>query len=172
MNKILIIAFSSSMLFGSDIYDTDFIPRLVNFLIFAGIIYYLLFDKLRVFLDDRKEGIQGKLSQAQEKLSSSKKQKIQAHSKIQESEKLALEIIKMSKDECKHIAKQYKKQTEQMLITIKKSYEDRMILDARSVKIDITKNILDDAVDDAFSSISQDQIVEIINTKIAKKRVA
>lgn len=170
MNKILIITSLSSVLFGADIYDTDFIPRAVNFLIFIGILYYLLADKFKTFLDNRKEEIQGRLTQAQEKLANSKKQKIQASTKIQESEKLALEIIKTAKNECKNIAKQYQKQTEHMLSSMKKSYEERMMLDTRSAKVDIAKIILNDVVDNSFGSISQEQVVKIINNKIINKR--
>lgn len=168
MNKILLVVFiSSSFLFGSSIETTDFIPRVVNFTIFAGIIYYLIADKLKEFLGSRQEEIRSKLSEAQEKLANSKKQKLQAFTKIQESEKMALEIIKVAKDECKNIKKQYKEQTNQSLASMKRTYEDRMLLDARRVKIEVTKEILDEFVDDSFSSISQEQIINIINSKVA-----
>ncbi|VAY87732.1 ATP synthase F0 sector subunit b [hydrothermal vent metagenome] len=167
MNKILLLVCLSSILFGADIMETDFIPRVVNFLIFVGIAYYLIANQIKDMLNKRKEDIQQQLAQAQEKLANSKKQKIQASIKIQESEKLSLDIIKTAKDECKNIDKRYKKQTEQALLSIKKGYEDKMKLDTRRAKVEVTKEVLNDFINDSFNSISQEEIVNIINKKVA-----
>ena len=51
MKKMLfiILALSPLALFASEDVQTDIIPRTVNFLIFAGIVYFILADKLKDF---------------------------------------------------------------------------------------------------------------------------
>jgi F-type H+-transporting ATPase subunit b len=167
MKKILLLITLSSFLFSSSLEGTDFIPRLVNFLIFAGIIYYLIADKIKDALNSRTTEIQTTLTQAQEKLSQSKKQKLQASNKAQESEKMSLDIIKVAKEDCKVITKKYKEQTKQSIISMKKVYEDRIDLEARQARIQSTQEILNSLIDDSLDSLSQEQIINIINKKVA-----
>ena len=63
---------------------TDIIPRTVHFLIFAAILYWLIADKLRAFLNGRSDEIATRLSAAQEKVKAAKIEKENALAKVEE----------------------------------------------------------------------------------------
>ena len=52
--------------------DTDFVPRLINFVIFAGILWYLLADKVKEFYSNRSKAIATAFSQIEEQLKKSR----------------------------------------------------------------------------------------------------
>ena len=56
MKKMLfvVLVLSPLAVFANENVETDIIPRVVNFTIFAAIVYFLLADKLKVFFADRK----------------------------------------------------------------------------------------------------------------------
>ena len=167
MKKLVLFFLGSSLLFGSDLSTTDFIPRVVNFIIFVSILYYILADKIRDFLKGSTEEVQKRLQEATSKLDASKKQKSNASNKVHESEKLALEIIKQAKDEGKIIAKQYSEQTKRMMSTIKKNHEEIMMLDSKKVQREVSKEILEQVIDESLDSLSQAQMIQILNQQIA-----
>ena len=89
---LLLLCLSPMALFAAgevNFKETDFIPRVVNFLIFVAILYYLVYDKLVAYFKSRKTDIEKQLQTAQDKLLKSKKQKTDIKNKILENEKLA-----------------------------------------------------------------------------------
>jgi F-type H+-transporting ATPase subunit b len=167
MKKILLLLTLSTFLLSNGLEGTDYIPRAVNFLIFVSILYYILADKIRDAMSSRQSDIQNQLSAAQDKLAQSKKQKQQSISKVTESQKMAKDIIKTAEDECKSISKKYKEQTKNNISSLKKSYEDKMSMQLRQVKIDVTKDILDSFVDDSLDSLTKEKMINIISKKVA-----
>jgi F-type H+-transporting ATPase subunit b len=168
MNKILIIMFSlSSFLFSSDLMNTDFVPRLVNFLIFVSIIYYLIADKIKLALSSRQENIKTSLEKVQKKLQESKKIKESMNLKLEKSEKLAADIVKNAKKDCETISKKYKIQTEVLIENIKKSYKDKTDVKSRLLKIEVTSEILDDFIIQSLGKVSNQDISNTIKKEVA-----
>jgi F-type H+-transporting ATPase subunit b len=86
--KVLIaLIFSSGILYASEDTQTDIVPRVVNFLIFASIIYYLLADKIKEFFKNRKDEISAKLESVQVKVKESKKRREDSAIKVEEAKK-------------------------------------------------------------------------------------
>ena len=61
--------------------ETDYWPRVVNFTIFAALMYYLLAGPLKKFFKDRKEGIASSLREIEEKLQAAKDEKKEAQAR-------------------------------------------------------------------------------------------
>ena len=78
---------------------TDIIQRTVNFIIFAGILYYLLASPIKSFFQGRSAGIRQELDRVQEKMKESKTAKELALQKIEDAEKFAADLIESSKKE-------------------------------------------------------------------------
>jgi len=53
--------------------ETDFLPRLVNFIIFAAILYYFVADLIKNFFTGRSKEISSKLEEVQNRLKATKK---------------------------------------------------------------------------------------------------
>lgn len=74
MKKLLILglALAPLALFASsEGAETDIVQRTVNFIIFAGILWYLLADKIKAFFADRTASIQAELDKVQDTLKAS-----------------------------------------------------------------------------------------------------
>ena len=56
--------------------QTDIIPRAVNFLIFAALVYYLLADKVKAFFADRTASIAKKYEEAENKIKETEREVI------------------------------------------------------------------------------------------------
>ena len=79
--------------------ETDFVPRIFNFLIFAGVLYYLLADKLKGFLVSRQDAIAKQLKDIEDRLHLAKKQQKDAKALLKNSDKKAKEIVADAKKE-------------------------------------------------------------------------
>ena len=62
--------------------ETDIVQRTVNFLIFAGILWYLLADKIKAFFAERSLSIQAELDKVQDTLKASQDKVTDAQKKI------------------------------------------------------------------------------------------
>jgi len=58
--------------------ESDFWPRVINFTIFAALLWYLLANPIKNFFVGRKEGIASQLKEIEEKLQAAKNEKKEA----------------------------------------------------------------------------------------------
>ncbi|MBT8343575.1 MAG: F0F1 ATP synthase subunit B, partial [Sulfurovum sp.] len=89
----------SSRYFAQTGRETDFWPRVFNFVIFASLLYYLLANPIKNFFKGRTEGISAQLNEIEKKLQAAKDEKKDAQNRLDESAKRAEEIIVDAKAE-------------------------------------------------------------------------
>ena len=75
--------------------ETDIIARTFNFIIFAGIIYYLIAEPLKSFFENRTLSIENQFKKNQEKLKESEEAKKEAAQKV----KLTFIVEELTKKE-------------------------------------------------------------------------
>lgn len=145
--------------------ETDIIPRTVNFLIFAGLVWYLLADKLKNFFRERQEGIASELDKVDEKIKASKKAKEDALAKIEDAKRTAAEIQETTQKEIAMMVKKIDdssvyelEQLERQKEEIKRVSENKMV---RGVVTDSLNEVLD------INDIAQNK-EELINSLIKK----
>ena len=68
----------SSRYFAQTGRETDFLPRAVNFIIFASLLYYLIANPIKNFFKGRTEGIAAQLNEIETKLQAAKDEKKEA----------------------------------------------------------------------------------------------
>jgi len=73
--------------------STDFIPRIFNFLIFAGLTYYLVASPLKSFFVKRRDGIAEQLNEIERKLQEAKTARKQAEQAVETSKSKAAEAV-------------------------------------------------------------------------------
>jgi F-type H+-transporting ATPase subunit b len=80
-----------AVVFGSDsnTQEYDIIQRIVNFAIFAAIIYYLLADRLKAFFAGRTASIQAELDKVQDTLKQSEQKTKEAKESLDNAHKFA-----------------------------------------------------------------------------------
>ena len=76
---------------------TDIVQRTVNFILFAGLIWYLVAEPVKNFFASRSKAIADELEKIQEKLNESIALKKEALAKILDAQKYAEELAVISK---------------------------------------------------------------------------
>jgi F-type H+-transporting ATPase subunit b len=170
MKKILFaLLMTSGYVFasGGAATDTDIMQRTVNFLIFAGILYYLLADIIKNFFVGRSKGIADELEQIQERLRESKRAKEAAELKIEEAKKFAEELKELSKKENKILNDKILQQCDTEMETIQKQSMTLMDLEQRQMIRDVVNEVMEDLFDQESAAFDKEAMAQIIMKKVA-----
>ncbi len=171
MKKILLtmILLSVTVFANEAVSDgsTDIVQRTVNFLLFAGIIYYLIAEPIKAYFAGRTQGIANELDKVQEKLRDSKTAKETALLKVEEAKKFAADLLTSSKKENKILNEQIMKQNEMDLENLSKQNVTKMDFEQRSMVRDIVSEIMTEALNDQNTSVDKSAMAEIIMKKVA-----
>jgi len=170
MKKILLTLLSITplVLFANDHeVHTDIVERSVNFFIFAGILYYLLADKLKTFFGDRTKSIQAELDKAQEMMKESQKRVDDAKKEVEKSQAIAEELVASANGDIESIKSKINDAVEQEIKVLQKVSTDKQSVETREVKKEVVQNVLDQLLSDENIALSQDDLANIILKKVA-----
>lgn len=147
--------------------STDILPRTVNFLIFAAILYYLVAEPVKNFFKNRSAEIASKLESVQAKLKEAKQEKERAQKELENAKKLANEIIEDAKKESKLLSEKIKSSLEEELRIMEKTFNENCSLEERQVVRNVVKNILNEILEDKNISINKNEFINLIAKKVA-----
>jgi len=166
---LTLLALSASAMFasGGAEHGTDIIPRTVNFLIFAAILYYLVAEPVKNFFKNRSATIAASLEEVQQKLKLAKEDKQKAQAELEKAKQLASEIGETTKKEIELLKEQIIKQTEQELAALEKSFVENMELERRKRIRQITKEVLEELFEDKSIDLDKEHFVNLIVKKVA-----
>ncbi len=171
MSKILTLTLAlSSLAFASghaDAAGTDIFPRTVNFILFVGILWYLLADPVKNYFANRSKSIAQELQSVQEKLNASVQKKKDALAKISEAEKLAVEILEAAKKESKVLNDSILAQCEEDLENLEKAHQGKLELAQRRMVASVVEEVLTQVVKESSDGLSKDAMVNVILKKVA-----
>ena len=157
----------SSRYFAQTGRETDFLPRAVNFIIFAALLYYLLANPIKNFFKGRSEGIAGQLNEIEKKLQAAKDEKKEAQNRLDESENRAEEIIADAKAEAVILAEKIAIANQNDLAHLDKQLEEKMSLEERKSAREAIDEILSDNITTDDIMLDEAKVVEIISKKVA-----
>ena len=170
MRKLLFVLFCATplALFASDAGgETDILQRTVNFLIFVGIIYYLLADKVKAFFSDRTTSIQAELDKVQQVLKESEAKVEDAKKELEDAKKIALEIVESANASSDSIRAKIEESVDQEISQLYKSFDEKVEIETRKVKKEVVSEILDELLSTDNIDISQNELTSIILKKVA-----
>ena len=157
----------SSRYFAQTGRETDFLPRAVNFIIFATLLYYLLANPIKNFFKGRSEGIAAQLNEIEKKLQAAKDEKKEAQNRLDESENRAEEIIADAKAEAVILAEKIAIANQNDLAHLDKQLEEKMSLEERKSAREAIDEILSDNITTDDIMLDEAKVVEIISKKVA-----
>jgi len=157
----------SSRYFAQTGRETDFWPRVVNFTIFAALLYYLLANPIKNFFKGRSEGIAAQLNEIEKKLQAAKDEKKEAQNRLDESEKRAEEILTDAKAEAILLAEKIATANQNDLAILDKQLEEKMSLEERKSAREAIDEILSDNITADDIMLDEAKVVEIISKKVA-----
>ncbi len=157
----------SSRYFAQTGRESDFWPRVINFTIFAALLYYLIANPIKNFFKGRSEGIAMQLNEIEKKLQAAKDEKKEAQNRLDESKKRAEEILADAKAEAVLLAEKIATANQNELALLDKQLEEKMSLEERKAAREAIDEILSENITADDIMLDEAKVVEIISKKVA-----
>ncbi len=170
MSRILVTLLTMSTLAlasGAESEGTDIVQRTVNFLLFAGLIWYLVAEPVKNYFASRSQGIADELQKVQDKLNETIALKKEALAKISDAEKFAEELIVSSKKENKIINDNMMAQCEVELETLVKQNATLTEFEQRRMVRTVVEDVLNEVLSQSGDSFDKEAMANVILKKVA-----
>jgi len=152
---------------GTEHGESDIVQRTVNFLIFVGLIWYLVAEPVKNFFSSRSQAIAEDLKRVQDKLNESIALKKEALAKISEAEKFAEELAETSKKENKIINDNIMVQCDVELNVIAKQHASVMEFEQRNMVRTVVEDIVKETLNKASQSFDKEAMANVLLKKVA-----
>jgi len=146
---------------------TDIVQRTVNFLLFAGLVWYLVAEPAKNFFASRSQGIADELKSVQAKLNESVTLKKEALAKISEAETFAAELAISAKKENKLINDAIMAQCDVELENLVKQDASIKEFEQRKMVRKVVEDILAKTLDKSSDSFDKEAMANVILRKVA-----
>ena len=147
--------------------ETDIVQRTVNFLLFAGLVWYLVGEPAKSYFASRSQAIADRLKMVQDKLDESVALKKEALAKISDAEKFAQELVVSSKKENKIINDNIMSQCELDLETLTKQSASSRDYAQRSMVRNVVENVITETLAQSSSDFDKEAMANVILKKVA-----
>ncbi len=147
--------------------DTDILQRTVNFLLFAGLVWYLIAEPVKNFFAARSEGIASELNRVQERLKETVELKKEALAQISEAEKFAEELAANAKVENKILNDRIMEQCEKDLEVLVKQHEVKKDFETRTMVREVVEQVLGETLNQSADAFDREKMASVILKKVA-----
>ncbi len=147
--------------------DTDIVQRTVNFLIFAGLIWYLVAEPVKSYFAARSQGIADELQKVQDKLNETIALKKDALAKISDAEKFAEELAVVSKKENKILNDNIMKQCEADIEILSKQHVALMEFEQRKMVRTVVEDVMNEVLSQSSDGFDKEAMANVILKKVA-----
>lgn len=169
MNKILLLLLTVSTyaLASSGEAGTDIVQRTVNFLLFAGLIWYFVAEPAKAYFSGRSQGIADELQKVKDRLNESDNLKKEAHAKVVEADKFVKDLVESSKKEYKIINDNIIAQCEVDLENLTSQQKSVMDFEQRKMVRSVIEDTVSSLLADASGDFDQEAMANVILKKVA-----
>ena len=170
MNRILVLMLSvSTIALASDAGNTgtDIVQRTVNFVLFAGLVWYLVAEPAKAYFASRSKAIADDLKRVQDRLNESIALKKEALAKISDAEKFAEDLAVSSKKENKIINDNMMVQCDTELEAISKQHVSLTEFEQRNMVRNVVEEIVKETLSQTGSSFDKEAMANVILKKVA-----
>jgi len=147
--------------------STDIVQRSVNFLLFAGLVWYLVAEPIKEYFSSRSEGISDELKKVQDKLNETITLKKEALAKISDAEKFAEDLAISAKKENKIINDNMMVQCETELETLTKQHTAFLEFEQRKMVRTVVENVLEEVLSQSGDDFDKEAMANVILKKVA-----
>lgn len=145
----------------------DIVQRTVNFIIFAGILWYLLADKIKAFFAGRTLSIQGELDKVQDTLKASQDKVSDAQKKLEEAKKIAAEIIEGAKSDIDSVKQKVATAVDADIANLSKNLDEMMKVETSKAKKEVVAEVLEELLSSENIKLTQNELANIVLKKVA-----
>lgn len=147
--------------------ETDIVQRTVNFIIFAGILWYLLADKIKAYFAERSLSIQAELDKVQDTLKASEDKVTDAQKQLDDAKKLAAEIVENAKADIDSVKQKVSVAVDADIANLEKNLDEMIKVETSKAKREVVAEILDELLKSDNIKLSQDELANIVLKKVA-----
>ncbi len=147
--------------------ETDIVQRTVNFIIFAGILWYLLADKIKAFFAERSLSIQAELDKVQDTLKASQDKVSDAQKKLAEAKKIATEIVESAKADVDSVKQKVATAVDSDISNLNKNLDEMMKVEISKAKKEVVTQVLEELLSSENIKLTQDELANIVLKKVA-----
>ena len=170
MKRILLLGLALvpvALLANEGAVETDLVQRTVNFIIFAGILWYLLADKIKAFFAERSLSIQGELDKVQDTLKASQDKVKDAQKKLEEAKKIATEIVEGAKADIDSVKQKVATAVDSDIVNLNKNLEEMMKVEISKAKKEVVTEVLEELLSSENIKLTQQELANIVLKKVA-----
>jgi len=170
VSRILVIMLMiSTFALASDVEhgSTDIVQRTVNFVLFAGLVWYLVAQPVKNYFASRSQAIADDLKRVQERLNESISLKKEALSKISEAEKFAEQLLKSSKKENKIVNDNIMSQCDTELQAVHKQYLSLIEFEQRNMVRNVVEAIIKETLKQSSETFDKKAMANVLLKKVA-----
>lgn len=157
----------SMLLAAGDGNNYDIVERTINFVIFFALVYYFGADAIKNTFKARRDEIANSLAKIQEKLQDSKKAKEKAMLRLQESKKIAKDIVETAHKESAIIAQKIEENTKLEIENLVRQYNDHIAFEQRKAEKFIVDAILSEFLNKDSVALSKEVLSQSLLKKVA-----
>ena len=147
--------------------ETDIVQRTVNFIIFAGILWYLLADKIKAFFAERSLSIQAELDKVQDTLKASQDKVTDGQKKLAEAKKIATEIVEGAKADVDSVKQKVATAVDSDIANLNKNLDEMMKVEISKAKKEVVTQVLEELLSSENIKLTQDELANIVLKKVA-----
>lgn len=147
-------------------HNYDIVARVINFIIFAGILYYIIAEPIKKAYNNRIASISSRLEAVDKKLKASAIQKEQSLKSLHEARSLAENIINTAKKEVEILTAKVYSNMQNEIAFLEKSFEEQKEFEERKAVKSAVREIMNEVLSDDCLSINQDKFTNIVLKKV------
>ncbi len=148
-------------------FNSDFFYRVLNFSIFAALIYYLAANPIKAFFVGRSQGIANQLEEIEAKLQASKNERLVAEENLVKAEERAKEILLDAGNEAKILSANITEKNNATLAQLEKQASEKQELEAKKATRATINSLLNDGFGNDDIAIDESKVVSLISNKVA-----
>jgi F-type H+-transporting ATPase subunit b len=158
--SVLIFVLNAVLWANESASGTDIIPRTINFLIFVGLIWYLVGNRIVGFFQKRREEIAKRFQEVENRLREAKAKKEELEAKLEDAKIKANEIIEDAKKEAQLIYNNLIEEAKLEIERMEKIFEDYKETEKRKAEKEIVREFLQDILKDIH--ISSEEAAKLV----------
>jgi len=170
MSRIIVLMLTMSTIAlasSAEHAGTDIVQRTVNFLLFAGLVWYLVAEPIKSYFAGRSQGIADEMQKVQDKLKESITLKKEAQSKITDAEKFAQDLVVSSKKENKILNDNIMTQCDVDLEILVKQQSTLMDFEQRKMVRNVVEDTLEEVLTQSSDGFDKEAMANVILKKVA-----
>ncbi|WP_233712767.1 F0F1 ATP synthase subunit B family protein [Helicobacter suis] len=148
--------------------QTDIVMRVLNFLLFIGILWYFTGSMLKKVLLQRRSKISEKLSSLQDQRQSVKEEREQALSTLEQAKQQASQIVSSAKQEAYLLTQKYDQQSKIVIEKLIKSYRSMQEKEEEKMQEEAIAEVLDTLFNASETALSVPVYMRLIHQKVVQ----